>query len=141
MLLEPKEIQLNNKTYVLSKFPAVEGREIAMQLPISALPKLGDYKTNESIMFKMLAYVGVRAANNQLIMLSTKDLINNHVKSFEDLMQLEWLMVEYNCSFFQNGKVSSFLAWIAETFQELTIKMLTPSSDLLSPKEKPHFTN
>ena len=47
-MIQPREITIadqdgKERRYILSKFPAVEGREIVAKYPISALPKLGDY--------------------------------------------------------------------------------------------------
>lgn len=63
-MLEPieKEIPLpdgGTKTFILSKFPAIAGREIVTQYPTTGAPKIGDYKTNEALMLKLMAYVAV----------------------------------------------------------------------------------
>ena len=62
-LIEPKEIELPDQggkpqKFIISKFSAFDGREICTQYPMSALPKLGDYKANEEILQKMLALCG-----------------------------------------------------------------------------------
>jgi hypothetical protein len=138
-MLEQKEIEMNGKTYILSKFPAVAGREIATQYPLSAIPKLGDYQTNKDIMFKIMAFVAIKTTTT--IWLKTEDLINNHVSDWETLVKLEYAMMEYNCSFLQGGKISSFLDGITERLPGLISKMLTPSLDFLSAKEKPRSKN
>lgn len=130
-MLHPKEQAIaladgSEKTFILHKFPAVEGREIVTQYPLSAIPKLGDYKVNEEIMLKLLSYVGVRnEETGTLLMLSTRALVNNHVPDFEALMRLEAAMLEYNCSFFANGKVLTFFEAIAAKAQTLISKTLT----------------
>ncbi|KAF9396647.1 hypothetical protein CPC16_010966 [Podila verticillata] len=70
-LLEPKEITIKtmageDRTYILSKFPAIAGREIVSQYPISAVPKLGDYKINEALMLKIMGFVAVPADNGKI---------------------------------------------------------------------------
>jgi hypothetical protein len=140
MMLEPHEVQIKaqsgeEKTYIISKFPAVAGREIVTQYPISALPKVGDYKTNESLMLKVLSYVAVDTDGRQL-QLTTRALIDNHVPDWESLVKLEAAMMEYNCSFFQNGKASTFFEGIAAKAQALISSTLMASSAQSSEADK-----
>ncbi|TQI79998.1 hypothetical protein FHU10_5151 [Serratia fonticola] len=133
-MLEPieKDIPLpdgGSKTYILSKFPAIAGREIVTQYPTSAAPKMGDYKTNEALMLKMMAYVAVPTDSGQL-QLTTKELVNNHVPDFETLLKLEWAMMEYNCSFFRNGAALGFLTGLTGKLKQSVTQTLT---DLLRP--------
>lgn len=134
MLLHPRPVEIElqdgtKKAFVLHKFPATVGREVVSQYPLSAIPKLGDYKVNEAMMLKLMSYVGVPVGSNpEPLMLSSLDLVNNHVPDFEALMRLEAAMLEYNCSFFANGKVSSFLEVIAVKAQALITKTLTDLS-------------
>lgn len=135
-LLQPidKEITLpdgGTKTYIISKFPAIAGREIITQYPLTAAPKVGDYAANESLMLKIMTFVAVPTDNGPL-RLTTKDLVNNHVPDFETLMKLEWAMIEYNCSFLQNGAALTFLSGLkdqvfASISQTLT-RLSQPSS-------------
>ncbi len=141
MLLEPKETVINGKTYILSKFPAIAGREIITQYPISATPKLGDYEVNKRIMLKIMSFVGIPGSGNQSMQLTTEELVNNHVPDWETLMKLEWEMMEYNCSFFREGRVSSFLDSLAETLPDWITKMLTRLLPQLSEADKPHGEN
>lgn len=129
-MLEPidKEIPLSaggSKTYVLSKFPAVAGREIVTQYPTTGMPKLAQYEQNEEIMLKLMCYVGVRMENGDVLQLRSKELVNNHVPDFEALMRIEWAMMEYNCSFFRNGAASALFGNWSEKVQQLITKMLT----------------
>lgn len=139
-LLQPKEIEITSqsgevKTYVLSKIPAIQAREIITQYPISAIPKLGDYKVNEAIMFKLMAYVGVQLEGGKALPLTTREMINNHVPDFEVLMRLEAAMIDYNCSFFTKGTGSTFLEIIVQKAQPWTLKILTALREQSSPKE------
>lgn len=127
----PKEIECRDgtrKTFILSHFPAIAGREIVSQYPLTAIPKVGEYTTNEAIMLKLMAFVGVphpADAAAAPTMLTTRALVDNHVPDFECLMRLEAAMLEYNCSFFGNGKVSTFFELIAAKAQALISKTLT----------------
>lgn len=133
-MLHPKEIEIecldgSKKAFILHKFPAIAGREIVSQYPLSALPKLGDYKVNEALMLKLMSFVGVNAGGDPAhpLMLSSQALVDNHVPDYEALMRLEAAMLEYNCSFFQNGKLSTFFEVIAAKAQALIISTLTAS--------------
>ena len=131
MTIDPKTFPLGGKNYVLTKFPATVGREIITQYPMSALPKVGEYKTNHQLMLKVMSYVGVEVDGRpDPQMLSTEDLINNHVPKTEDLMRLEWAMIEYNFDFFADGRASGFLALVADRITPLISKTLM---DLLGP--------
>lgn len=143
-LLEPieKEFELpkgGKKTFVLSRFPAVAGREIVTQYPTSAMPKIGDYALNEELMLKLMCYVGVPivldgVTQSQPLMLTTRQLIDNHVPDFETLMKIEMAMMEYNCHFFQQGKLSGIFDKLGETVQRLILKTLMDFSQQSSGK-------
>lgn len=139
-LLEPKEINIDGKNFILSKFPAIAGREIIAKYPLTGLPKIGDYQLNEETMFKLMAYVAVKI-NDIKIPLNTPELINNHTGNWETLAKIEVAMMEYNCSFFQNGRVSTFLNDTAQNIPRWIIKTLTSLSQQLSPTEKPPSMN
>ena len=141
-MLEPKEITLKDqhgveRFYVLSKFPAVAGREIVTKYPVSNIPKIGEYQQSEEIMLKLMGFVSVKLADGQVLALTTRALVDNHVPDWEVLAKLEWAMLEYNTSFFGQGLNSGFLA---DTSQKVTAKilsMLTPFLQQLSQTEKP----
>lgn len=125
-LLQPKEIDINGKTYRISKFPATVGREIVAKYPVSNMPKLGDYKVSEEIMLKLMSYVEV-VLPERSIRLSTQELVNNHVPDWEVLAQLEWEMLSYNCSFLTNGKSLSFFEKLAHLAEQKISEILTAS--------------
>lgn len=129
-MLEPKDLE--GTPFVLHKFPATVGREIIMQYPTSALPKVGDYSTNEALMLKIMTYVGVRIdGRDEPQMLTTRQLVDNHVRSTEDLIRLEWAMLNYNFSFFTNGKLSGILDRVGVQVVNLIQKTLTDLSPVL----------
>lgn len=139
-LLEPIETIIDDRIFILSKFPAVAGREIIANYPLTGLPKIGEYKANEAIMLKLMSYVAVPKGDTPL-RLGTTALIDNHVGNWETLIKIEAAMMEYNCSFFQNGRVSTFLNDAAQNMPRWIIKMLTGLSEQLSQKEKQPLTN
>jgi len=129
-LLQPKEqpIKLmdgSEKIFIISKFSATAGREIVTQYPLTAAPKIGDYKTNEALMIKILSHVAVPIAGADPLRLGSLDLINNHVPDYEALIRIEWAMMEYNCSFFAKGALSHYLDQFSGKFQALITQMLT----------------
>lgn len=134
-LLEPKNMTIDNREFILSKFPAVAGREIIAKYPISGLPKVGDYKVNEETMLKLMSYVAVKIGDMTL-RLNTTALIDNHTGGWETLAKIEIAMMEYNCSFFQNGRVSTFLKESAQNVPVWISKILMALSGQLSRTEK-----
>lgn len=139
-MIEPKDIQIETqsgvKTYVLSKFPAISGREIVTQYPISAMPRVGDYGVNEAIMMKLMSFVAVRTPEGAVIQLATRELVDNHVPDWETLAKLEMAMMEYNCSFFGNGKASTFFAKLEERARQLISSTLTDLLERSSQTDK-----
>ena len=141
MMIEPKDIELKGKVYTISKFTAIEGREIVTQYLSSATPKLGDYKRNEELMLKLMKYVGVSNGNGGHIMLITPELVNNHLRDWETLIHMEKEVMTYNCSFFQDGRASTFFAGFVQKVPAWITKMLMALSEQSLPTEKPSSTN
>jgi hypothetical protein len=137
-MIEPKEIELPDQSgkthkFIISKFSAFDGREICTQYPLSALPKLGDYKANEEILQKMLGYVAVPMPNGAApLRLTTRELANNHLKDWELLAKLELALMQYNTSFFFEGRSSTFLRALAEKVHPFLSAILTTSLAQLS---------
>lgn len=131
-LLEPKEFKINDqkgkeRKYILSKFPAVQGREIVSKYPLSAMPKLGDYAVNEETMIKLMSFVAVETSKGIQQRLSTIDLVNNHVPDWETLAKLELEMMQYNCSFFLRDKALTFLDVFLQMATQKVSEILTTS--------------
>lgn len=140
-MIEPKEIVITtqkgeSKPFIISKFPAVQGREIIAKYPLSAMPKLGDYAVNEETMLKLMAFVAVPRESGEPLQLTTRGLIDNHVPDWETLARIEVAMMEYNVSFFGNGKGSTFLEAITKKAQAFLSQTLTDLSGLSSQKAK-----
>lgn len=148
--LNPKLVAIkgrdgDEREYYLSHFPAIAGREIITQYPISAVPKLGEYKTNEALMLKIMGFVAARVVmpdgTERAIPLDSAALVNNHCGDFERLMRLEAAMIEYNVSFFQNGAASNFLTSIEARAGALITKTLTDFLRPSSTKDSPPSTS
>lgn len=136
-MIQPKELEIGGKTFIISKFPAIAGREIVAKYPTSGMPKIGDYATNEETMLKLMCYVGVKQPNNAPpLMLTTRALIDNHLGDWETLAKVEMAMMEYNCSFFRDGRISTFLNDIMQNLPAWAIKISTALSQQSSPTAK-----
>ena len=144
MLIDPKEVVIEyegeNLKFNISKFPATVGREIISKYPVSNTPKIGDYNVSEETMLKLMKYVE-RIYDDRVQELSSKALVDNHIPSWEVLMKLEALMIEYNCSFFRNGKVSNFLNKLKHLADAKNIETLTVSLVKLYQAVEPHLKN
>lgn len=144
-LLEPKEVQIptekGERTFILSKFPAIAGRRIVTQYPTTAMPKVGDYKTNEDLMVELLGYVEAVTPEGENIRLSSRALIDNHVPDFEALMRLEWAMMEYNCSFFRNGALSGLAERAIPALSRMISQTLTDLLERSQERASPPSTS
>jgi hypothetical protein len=144
-LVKPMEVFIDTeegqKAYIISRFPSVKGREILAKYPLSSLPKLGDYKTNEETMFEAMKYVAVKMPNGTEQRLSNADLIDNHTDSWETLVKLEKELITYNCSFFRDGRASNFLGELIQNLPQLVTKMLMGLLAQSSQAESPPTTN
>lgn len=140
-LLEPKEVEIDGCQFVIGKFPATVGREIITKYPLSNLPKIGDYGVSEEIMLKLMNYIERVLPTGDKVRLSTKALVDNHVPSWETLVKLEAASLEHNCSFFQNGKTSSFFTKLGVLAQQKVTEILTNLLEQSSRAEKPRSMN
>ena len=128
-LIQPKEVSFKyndgekdiEKKYFISKFPAIAGREIVAKYPLSNLPKLGDYDISVEAMLKLMSYVTAVTTDGSEVALTTQSLIDNHIPDWEVLIKLEAAMLEYNCSFFGNGKALLSL----ETLKKQAVKLIS----------------
>jgi len=136
MLLQPMEKIINGKKFIISKFPAIAGREIVTQYPFSGIPKIGDYNLNEALMLKLMRYVAISIEGAPPVELVTPELINNHAGDWETLAKIEYEMMVYNCSFFSDGRSSDFLDGLAQKAEQWITKMLIHSSQPSSQVDK-----
>ncbi len=145
-LLKPENFDLldnegHAKTFILSNFDAVTGRQIITQYPMTGLPKIGDYAENEKLMFKLMSFVAVVTPDGRQLRLSTPELVRNHVPNAEMLMKIEGQMMWKNCSFFRDGRSLDLLDTIAQIFSKKIFDLLTPLSESSLPPAAPPSTN
>lgn len=141
-MIEEKEVVLKtqkgeDRTYIISKFPATAGREIVTKYPVSNTPKIGDYQQSEEVMLKLMAFVQAVSPDGHKTALTTRALVDNHVPDWETLARLEWAQLEYNVSFFGNGLNSDFFASISQKVGQWISQTLIPLLAASSQTGKP----
>jgi hypothetical protein len=144
-LLSPKEITLSGqdgkeRKYILSKFPAVQGREIISKCIASSVPQLEKYDISEETMLKMMAYVAVPQKNRPLRLI-TRELVDNHVPDWEILDKLEKEVIQYNCSFFLADRPLTFFDVCLKMMNQKASEILTTSLEPLLQTAKQPSTN
>lgn len=138
-MIEPKEITIRDKRFIISKIPAFDGLEIVMKLTKS--PLTGNVDLALETLLKLVSFTAAVNANGQAIQLVSKDLANNHVSDWEMLKDLAEKMAEYNCSFFPKGGLSIFLKGFASNIKQNLVKTLTQFLRPLLKKAKPPSEN
>lgn len=140
MLINPKEITLEFEgeklRFNIGKFPATVGREIISKYPVANMPKLGEYKVSEETMLKLMCYVERVYDDQEPIPLVNRTLVDNHIPSWEVLVKIEAYVIDYNCSFFELGKVLNSLKEWRALAEPKNIKTLMDSLVSLSQVEK-----
>jgi len=140
-LREPKEILVNcldsePRTFIIHKIPALDGRKVAALYLPSAAPKVGDYEANEEMALLMMKYIIAKNGDSEF-QLTTRALIDNHIPDFECMVRLEREMIEYNTSFFREGKASGLFKNLEDRIRELASSTLTDLLERLSQVSKP----
>lgn len=134
MLIQPKEININNKVYIIHKLPATVGREILAKYP-TTLGKIfintNNYDENKKIMLLLMSYVIVKDCEvngkKENIVLNSEATINNWVNDWQDLLTLEKEMINYNFSFFQDGKLLTSMKELIKEVSPKITEILTQS--------------
>jgi len=139
-MIKPQEITLIDidgveRKFTLSRFPATVGMEIFYRLPISAVPKIGDFEALKVVRDDIFKYVYVDTAGGS-IALSTSALIDNHTNDAETALKIIGAMLQYNYSFLRLGKISNFFENIAAKIPGIVQSMLTQLSPASSKPSK-----
>lgn len=103
-MIEPKEIEVGGKKFMMSKLPATAGREILMSYAGDGKGMTG---ASDKTVLPLLSFCSVKIGE-VWVRLSTAELIDSHLSGAESLVELEMKMLEYNFSFFGQGKTSPF---------------------------------
>lgn len=118
-LIKPKNITVKDADgteheFVISRLPAIAGREVLAKYPMTNMPKTGDYGQSKDAMLLMMKYVGKEMENGEVLRLSSEALVNNHIPDGEALIRLEIETLRYNSSFFGNAGSQNFLDSLLE---------------------------
>lgn len=137
-LIKPQDIEIkdcdgNVKTFIISRVPAIPMREVMAKYPVANIPKLGEYNASKDVMKLLMSYVAVRNDEGNEIRLVNEALINNHIVDGEQLLRLEYAMLQYNTSFFGQGDLSTFLTELIAKHLPLLIQTVTDSFRASSP--------
>lgn len=140
--IKPEEVTIKSiddgeKIFRISRVPATQGREIFTQYMPTAMPKIGDYKSNEKLMKMLMCFVDVKAADGSWVRLDNEVILNSHVTDWEMLVKLELEMVKYNTNFFSPEKLSNALSKFNQTLPERIMSILNRLSGQLLAKNKP----
>lgn len=139
-LLEPKEIEINGHKFIISKMPCTVAQEVIFNLPNGLIPIISDFKKAEEQAFKMLSYCErVYTDGRGSIPLISKAIIDNHVNDFDTLRKLEWECLQYNFSFFMDGRALNFLNEGISLAKSSLSEILTDLLGKLSQQERQHY--
>jgi len=130
-MLNPKEVTLKDKhgnehRFVISEPPATVARELLLKYPVANTLKLQDFSASEESMLKLMSYVGKYDASGQLVMLTTRSLVDNHVPDALVLFKLEALALDHMSGFFAIVRSPDFLAGLIAKIPPSLMQTATP---------------
>ncbi len=146
MLIQPKDITLeaqdgSQHAYRIGKLPYMAGgREVCTQYISTAVPKVGNYQSNEELAAKLLAHVAVIQDDGTELVLKTRELINNHIPDFTTGIKLEQEALEHNMGFSVLGRLQEFQQGWLENLPGSITRILTRLQDALSARESVRST-
>lgn len=141
MLLEPKEIQVDGKTFIISKLPATVAVEVMMRSAGNAIPKAGDFATIEAMMLKTMSYVAIKRPNIPDLVLNSRELIDNHCPDWTTYMKVLEEMRGYNNLFLVSENLLTFFERVIAMLPQKIRSILTPESQPSSMPNSQPFTN
>jgi hypothetical protein len=141
MPLETKVIEINGKTFVLSKIPATVAVEIMAKGGIAVTLQRGEYNMMEAMMIKSMNYVAIRRPGIPDLLLSSRELIDNHCVDYKTYLAVLEALREYNEGFFIQGSLSSFCENHIQTLPGKIIEMLSRSLPRSVTPSSPPSTN
>lgn len=128
---QTKVIVVGGKTYIIRKFRAIEGRRIVAGYPITAIPKFGDYNGNEEIMLRLMSHVSVVITGRpEGLPLTTRELVDNHVLSWEGLVEIEYEVLKFNCPFLQSENMKPFMEVVKDAAADYLAQIVTKAMQL-----------
>jgi len=104
-VLEPKEIELDGKRYIIHKFPAWSGVHLVGKIPLAVDFTHPDEELRQKVWADVFRYIAVPIAKGTPLFLTTEALIDNHVKGWPQMLKLMKMIAEYNDGFLDDGKL------------------------------------
>lgn len=104
-MLEPKEIMIDEKSYLIHKFPAWDGVMLMGKIPQALDFSNPDEDGRKKVWAEVFSYIAIPVAKGLPIFLTTQGLIDNHVKGWSQMVKLMRAITEYNEDFLENGKL------------------------------------
>lgn len=135
MYLQPKEIQVNGKTFVIHKLPATVAIEVMARGVAGAIPKTGDFAVVEEMMIKTMGYVAIRKPGVPDLFITSKELIDNQCVDYKTYLSVLEAIREYNDLFFIAGSLSNFYENTIMTLPAKIMKMFIHLSQSSSTQE------
>lgn len=146
-MINPKPLSLvdqagTERQYILGQIPYLAGgREVCSQYISTAAPKIGDYEKNQALAEIMFSHIAVVQDNGTELILTTKELVNNHVPDFVTGIRLEEAMLEHNVGFSVIGKILEYRDQWRENLPGLITRILTILRESLPTPDNAPSTN
>lgn len=128
--LQPKEIIIDDKKYIISLIPATESIKVVSYFASGVLPLLvGKPQVIQEFILKLLNYVFVEKVGlEKPLQLSSDALINAHVPPrFKTISALANEVWKYNVEDFQIGRNSDSFGGFVQNFKPKDLKTLIQS--------------
>lgn len=114
--LEPKEIEIDGKKFVISKIPAIQAQQVYRNVMIEAKDD-GDvamtYLTEDTAL-ALLEWAGT-AEGDEWASLDSADKVNFCCQNLMTLIKLEAEMIRYNFGFLFDGSLQKVLGVLRDT--------------------------
>jgi hypothetical protein len=97
VLIDGKEVEINGTRFIIHKAPATVAYNAALEYGMGQ-----DNKDADAIMravYKLMAYVEIVLSDDRKVMLNNQEIINQHIKDMDTLLQLQKEVVVVNFTF------------------------------------------
>ncbi len=137
-LIKPKIVTINSVNYNISRFPSMSGIDI-----LAKLPSLLTSNVRSEIIIDILSFVETCPTEKkpQVYRLDCREMINNNVETWQNVLELVKEMVAYNNDFFPEGQVFQYLSGLVQNSKLLNILMSTEWWESFSKKISQVYTN
>lgn len=122
--IEPKEVDINHKRYVISKIPAIQAQTIYRMIMQECKDEgdIGMTYLTETTAISLLTYaasiIGGGESDDWIPLTSARE-INVAFDKVEDLITLEAMMIRYNFGFLFDGTLQKLLGVLRDQVQDI----------------------